>query len=240
MNSHAPIVGLVGDWNRSVPAHPRIDDLLPALGVDHRWIPTTSVTSAAVLSDLSGIWVVPGSPYESMAGALLAIRHAREQQIPYLGTCGGFQHALLEWARNVLGIAEADDAQSAPDAQVLLITPLTCSMLGEEHPLNVAEGSRLAAIYGATTGRETYHCCYGLNEDFSKFFAGEGLCITAWDEHHAPRAVELCDHPFFLGTLFQPELASDRTHLHPILRAFASSVHEYAAIASERLDSGVF
>ncbi len=225
-----PMVVLVGDRDKDEAGHPRITEALTALGIRHRWQPTEALTSRACLADAAGIWVVPGSPYRSMNGALLAISYARESGTPYLGTCGGFQHALIEWARNVLGLAGAQDAQSDPDAEILLITPLACAMRGEERPLTIAAGSRLAGIYGQQASTELYHCSYGLNRDLAGLFSGGDLAIVAWDETGAPRAVELDGHPFFIGTLYQPELSSDRTRQHILVRAFADAVRRRSGI----------
>lgn len=223
-SDRVPLVVLVGDRDVSAHAHDRIEQALPALGVDYRWHGTETITEAADLAGADGVWVVPGSPYRSMAGALTAIRHARETGLPYLGTCGGFQHALIEWARNVLGLADAQDIQSAPQATLPLITALACSLLGERRPLRLVPGSALAALYGRLDSEEVYHCRYGLNPDFAGLFTDGALRITALDDQGAPRAVELAGHPFFIGTLYQPELASDRHQQHLLMHAFVRAV----------------
>src|SRR5689334_9321339 len=98
-------IALVGDKSPSVRSHARIPVLLEALrerdglALDAYWIPTTEATG---LEGFDGVWMVPGSPYRSEAGAVNAVRAAREHRIPFLGTCGGFQHTLLEYARDVL------------------------------------------------------------------------------------------------------------------------------------------
>src|SRR5204862_344720 len=81
------------------------------------------------LSPFDAIWCVPNSPYASMEGALCAIRFARESGRPFLGTCGGFQHTIIEYARNVLGFHEADHAESNPAAALPLISRLACFLL---------------------------------------------------------------------------------------------------------------
>src|SRR5262249_4000297 len=109
------------------------------------------------------LWCVPASPYASMEGALSAIRFARERGIPFLGTCGGSQHAIIEHARNVLGLAGADHAETNPSALVPLIAPLSCSLVEVQDTIYLKPGSRIAAIYGRTEIVEGYHCSYGLN-----------------------------------------------------------------------------
>src|ERR1017187_6384384 len=107
-------IGLIGDYNPSVPAHQAIpialQDAAKALHieVEFEWIATDEITSASRVAEFDGLWCVPASPYRSMDGALLAIRHARESATPFLGTCGGFKHAVIDDARNVLGWADAE------------------------------------------------------------------------------------------------------------------------------------
>src|SRR5207302_808902 len=98
------------------------------------------------LAAFDGIWCVPASPYANTAGALEAIRFARESGRPYLGTCGGFQHALLEFARNVLGLADADHAETRPDAALPLVAPLSCPLVERAGAVFFQEGSRLRGI----------------------------------------------------------------------------------------------
>lgn len=111
-------IGLIGDFNPDVIAHIAIPQALTLAArkvecsVETEWLPTPLLekNTAERLANFDGLWIVPASPYESMEGALLAIRFARERGVPFLGTCGGFQHALIEYARNVLNLAEADSA----------------------------------------------------------------------------------------------------------------------------------
>ncbi|KPC02813.1 hypothetical protein ALQ72_02119 [Pseudomonas syringae pv. maculicola] len=102
-------IGLVGDFIAQVPAHQAIPlalqmaaDALQAQ-VAITWLPTPQIGNGARFGQFDGVWCVPASPYRDMQGALTAIRFARERLVPFLGTCGGFQHALVEYARNCLG-----------------------------------------------------------------------------------------------------------------------------------------
>ena len=121
-------IGLVGDHDIAVPAHQAIPRAL-ALAADasnvnvaHEWVPTEEIVSTERLARFDGLWCVPASPYRRMEGALLAIRFAREEGRPFLGTCGGFQHAVIEYARHVLGWSDAEHAETAPDAERLVIS----------------------------------------------------------------------------------------------------------------------
>jgi CTP synthase (UTP-ammonia lyase) len=224
-------IGLVGDYDDAVGAHraiPRAFELVEAVepGVTFalRWIPTPEVdahAAARLLAGLDGLWCVPGSPYANMDGALAAIRHAREERLPFLGTCGGFQHALIEVARNVLGLAGAEHAESSPDAESLLISQLSCSLAGVRGRIHFPPGARLATIYGAEQATESYQCNYGLNPRYRALIASSPLRIAALDDAGDVRGVELPAHPFFVATLFQPELTALAGAVHPLVRAFA-------------------
>ncbi|MFD9520245.1 hypothetical protein [Streptomyces sp. NPDC059979] len=227
-----PRIALIGDHGKS-PAHARLDAFRGELDVETEWVPTETITGPESVAGFHGIWVVPGSPYESKDGVLAVIRLARETGIPYLGTCGGFQHALIEYARTVVGLTDADDVQYDPDAPTPLIVPLSCCLAGEQAPLLLTEGSRLAAVYdNAEQTTETYHCKYGLNGEFVERLTEAGVVFSGWDTEGAPRAAEVPGHPFFIGTLFQPELVSAPGNIHPLIWAFTAEVAAHAAVAA--------
>lgn len=206
-------IALVGDWNPSVAAHVAIPKALEIAGsgtgnsVSFDWVATKTLPgqAGAVLTGFTALWCVPASPYESMAGALEAIRFARETGMPFLGTCGGYQHAVLEYARSVLGLAEADLAEVNSEATMPLIAPLKCALLEEEGEIDLRAGSYVSEIYGAGRITEKYHCSYGLNPRYVPLFDGGDLRISAVDLQGDPRAVELRSHRFFIGTAYQPE-----------------------------------
>ncbi len=224
-------IALIGDHDPAVTAHRAIPEALrlsaQRLGVPlaPEWIHTTTITTAAErLAGHAAIWCVPASPYASTDGALTAIRHARETARPYLGTCGGFQHALLEYARNVLGHATAEHAELAPDAAMPVITRLTCSLVEKTGTVLLTEGSRLRAFYGSAEVQEGYHCNYGLNPAYERLLCGPaGLHVAARDAAGEVRAVELAGHPFFFATLFQPERSALRGMEHPLITAFVAA-----------------
>ena len=227
-----PRIALVGDYSPEVVAHraiPRALELActatPA-DVTWQWIPTRAVREAARdLAEFAAVWLVPASPYENMAGALAAIRFARETKRPFLGTCGGFQHALIEFARHVAGLASADHAEMNPDGNTLVVTPLTCSLVEKTGDVRFEPDSQLRAIYGRDAAGEGYHCNYGVNPAHRVALERAGLRFTAFDAAGEIRAAELpaSVHPFFIGTLFQPERAALRGETPPLVRAFVTA-----------------
>jgi len=222
-------VALVGDRSPRVRSHMRIPALVAALGdegvnLDLDWVGTETARDPAVLDGAQGIWLLPGSPYRSSAGAFAAVRAARVRGVPFLGTCAGFQHALLEFAREVCGLGGAAHAESDPAAAQHLIVALQCSLVGQEGEIRVVAGTRAAQILGSGPRVERYHCSYGVDPAFLGVLAAHGLCCSGFDHADQLRIVELPGHPFFLATLFQPELA-DGTH--PLVRAFAAAAVAY-------------
>ncbi|MCA6216773.1 CTP synthase [Ideonella sp. B7] len=228
-------IGLIGDHTPSVVAHRAIPMALQhaaqtnQVSVEFEWVPTEEITSPERLLGFDGLWCVPASPYRSMAGALRGIRHARESATPFLGTCGGFQHAVVEYARHVLGWADADHGETASEAARWVIAPLTCALVEITHPVQLAPNSRLAVAYGGDTATEGYRCRYGLNPEFQAQLLAGPLRATAHDSTGEVRAIELDNHPFFVATLFQPERAALQGRTAPLVNAFVRACTIQAA-----------
>ena len=119
-------IALVGDRSPDVLAHGRIPTVIrqlsrgPAGPVDADWRHSSQIGAGDSLADYDGIWVVPGSPYADVDSVLTAITYARTRRVPLLGTCGGFQHLLLEFARNVCA------GEPTPPTPKTRPTPTTC------------------------------------------------------------------------------------------------------------------
>ncbi|MDP9067921.1 MAG: hypothetical protein M3N53_06195 [Actinomycetota bacterium] len=126
--------------------------------------------------------------------------------------------------RNVLGFRDADHEETSPDARRLAITSLSCSLVGQEHPIQLVRDSLARDWYGRERALEDYYCNYGVNPEFVPLLEESGLRIGAIDDGGEVRLVERRDHPFFVGTLFLPQTRSDKRSPHPILRAFAAAV----------------
>ncbi|MGW0767278.1 CTP synthase C-terminal region-related (seleno)protein [Streptomyces sp. NPDC002676] len=227
-------IALVGDRSPNVVSHTRIPLLLDALAerdrlvLDAYWIPTEDAEAEGAVRGFDAVWVLPGSPYHSEAGVLTAVRTAREEGIPFLGTCGGFQHALLEYARNVCGLTRAAHAENDPGAEEPLIEALACSLVGHEAAVVLEPGSLAESVIGSARTVERYFCAYGPSRHLDTLSA-HGLRFSGHDEDGQVRVAELPGHPFFLATLFQPELAGDGSRPHPVVRALARAAAGHAA-----------
>jgi CTP synthase (UTP-ammonia lyase) len=222
-------IAIIGDYNSSNRSHAATNDAIrhcsAALGqrVEHHWIGTDEVGHLDGLTRLTGyngLWIAPASPYKSMEGALLAIHTARKRRIPLLGTCGGFQHIILEYARHVLGFADAQHEETNPGASRLFISRLACSLVGRTLTITLQPDSLVARLYGQIIVREQYHCNFGVNPDYVDKLREGTLRIVGSDDEGIVRAVELAEHPFFVGTLFLPQHTSTPTAPHPLISGF--------------------
>ncbi|WP_443696860.1 CTP synthase C-terminal region-related (seleno)protein [Pseudomonas sp.] len=225
-------LALIGDYNPDVIAHQAIPVALQqaadALGltVHLQWLETDTLSATSELQGFDGFWCVPASPYRDTDGALHAIRFAREQRRPFLGTCGGFQHAVLEYARNVLGWADAEHGELVPNAQRAVIAPLSCALVEASDTVRLVAYTRIADAYGTLDIHEGYRCRYGINPDFASALLEGALIPSGHDSAGDLRAVELLDHPFFVATLFQPERAARQGVTPPLAIALLKACQE--------------
>ncbi|SQA60427.1 CTP synthase [Yokenella regensburgei] len=224
-------IALVGDYNAEVLAHQAIplaiDDAAAVLGfdADYDWLMTQEIQSEDNLVGYDAIWLVPASPYQSVEGALTAIRYARENAIPFLGTCGGFQHAIIEYARNVMGWEDAAHAETDHEGR-MVIAPLTCSLVETSDTIELRANTLIHRSYGRDSIQEGYHCNYGISPLFAAELDNQPLRVTGWDEEGEIRAVELMTHPFFVATLFQHERNALAGRPAPLVQAFLHAARQ--------------
>jgi CTP synthase (UTP-ammonia lyase) len=226
-------LAIVGDFKPDNRSHQATNDAIQhsaaagGLDVASTWIGTNELFGPGAsqrLAAYDGIWLAPASPYQSMDGALSAIRFARERRIPLLGTCGGFQHIILEYARNVLGFAHAQHEETSPEAAPMFISRLACSLVGRTMTISLAPASLIARACGRLQIQEQYICNFGVNPDYVDTLRKSALRIVASDEEGQVRAVELSGHAFFVGTLFLPQHHSTPAAPHPLVTAFLRAV----------------
>lgn len=223
-------LGIVGDFKADFKPHPATNEALSdaanslAVTLNIRWLPTRSLERNDSLQDYDGFLISPGSPYESMKGALNAIEFARNSSRPVLGTCGGFQHIVIEYARNVLNLKDTEHAEYNPYASNLLISKLECSLVGQVLTIEIKEDSRVFSIYKKQFIEEEYYCNFGLNPSYQEILDEGGLRVVGVDEKNEARILELADHVFFVATLFVPQLNSSPANPHPLLVAFLEAM----------------
>jgi CTP synthase (UTP-ammonia lyase) len=232
-------IGIIGDFDETRPSHRATNEALyhcaDFLGImlDSQWLSTESLVNDADnnLKVFQGFWCAPGSPYKSIRGALNAIRFARENDVPFIGTCGGFQHAVIEYAQNVLGLKNAQHEENNPDAPELIITVLSCSHVGEKRKVLIDEGSLAYGIYRQTEVEERFNCNFGLNPKYKKLFDESGFRISGFDENGEARIIELPSNKFYIATLYQPQLSSTPEKPHKLILAYLSRINGIHASA---------
>jgi CTP synthase (UTP-ammonia lyase) len=229
-------IGLIGEHQPAAVAHRAIPVAIAraaattGVPTEARWLPTAELArDPAPALACDGLWAVPATPYADGNAAIAAIRSARETGLPFLGTCGGYQHALLEYARNMLGLGAAQHAEEHPEAALALIGRLSCDLVEVTGRVRIAPGSRMGQICGTLDLQVGYHCRFGLDPKYRSLFDGGPLRIVAEDPVGDARGFELDGHPFFFGTAFQPERAALAGHDHPLTVAFVRAAAEARA-----------
>lgn len=204
--------------------------------VEVQWIPTDA--PATDVQDFDGLWATPGA-YIHPHNALNVLRWWRESRKPLLGTCSGFQHVVIEYARHVVGLHDATSEDYDATATHRVVTKLSCTVTGSAMPITVAARSRAGGLYGTDAAVEQYYCHYGMSPRYRSALVTHGLRISAVDHVGEPRILELPDHPFFVATLFVPQTSSTPGAPHPIVRGFVRAVLESAkpAVTEDRPDS---
>ncbi len=225
-SSQTTVIGIVGDRDAKYALHPATENALrdgpgsPTV----EWIPTEQVSGPQdpSLRRYAGLLIAPGS-HRSVKGILAAIRYARENHVPLLGTCGGFQHLVVEFARSVGGLPDADHEETSPGTPHLVVTALECSLVGQTHPVQLVAATKAAAIYASREVMEPFYCNYGLNADYRPLLELHGLTVSGIGKGGEARIVELSAHPFFIGTLYVPQARHELGNTHPLIRAFVAA-----------------
>lgn len=240
-------IGVIGEFEPGFLPHRATNKALGHSGAEFEaeirvtWLPTDTLEQGGegALEGFDGLWCAPGSPYRSLEGALGAVRFAREGDIPFIGTCGGFQHAVLEYARNVVGFKDAHHAEYDPYASNLFISALECSLAGKKMGVEIQSDCRAFELYGRGEVEEEYYCNFGLNPDHQADLERCGLAITGSEQDGEARIVELPTHRFFLATLFVPQTSSTLDNPHPLVSGFVKAARVFSAERRAGVSTGV-
>jgi CTP synthase (UTP-ammonia lyase) len=225
-------IAIVGDYRREYFNHVNTDSSLHHVSckvsfpLKWDWVATTGLYPGS-LASYDGIWVAPGSPYLNMTNVLETIRFAREKNVPLLGTCGGFQHVVIEYARNVLGYKDAGHAEYEPSGDNLFITPLGCSVKGVVMQVFIKEASQAYRAYRLTCVNEEYHCRFGVNPECRSLLESNGMVAAGTDRDGEIRIVELPENDFFVATLFLPQSLSVPGKPHPLIARFIEAAYAF-------------
>ena len=198
-----------------------------------RWVDSETVTEESVeelLDGVKGILVPGGFGNRGIDGKLLAIRHAREKQIPFLGLCLGMQLAIVEYARNVCGLENAHSIELEP-ATPYPVIDLMPDQNGVEdiggtlrlgsYPCVLDPDSLACRLYGTETIAERHRHRYEVNNDYREILSKNGMLLSGISpDGRIVEMIELPSHPFFIATQAHPELKSRPNRPHPLFRGF--------------------
>jgi CTP synthase (UTP-ammonia lyase) len=215
-------IALVGDRQPDHASHRELDAVRGRLGegVAADWVATDG-DRVRELGEFDGIWLAPGSPYADDAAAYAAVRWARENDVPFLGTCGGLQYAVVEYFRNVLGVSDASHAESDGSDSGNVVHQLACSLQGEERLVRPVPGTRFAELVDDEPFAGMHYCSYGPGPDEVERLVASGMVVEATAEDAGTEVIELPSNRFFMLTMFQPHIgALAGKPLHPLLREF--------------------
>ena len=205
-----------------------------------RYVNSEKITAENVaekLGRMSGILVAPGFGNRGIEGKIVAVRYARENKIPFLGICLGMQCAVIEFARNVLGIADANSSEmeSTPHPVIDLmeeqkgVTAKGGTMRLGAYPCTLKKGSKVAAAYGKLHISERHRHRYEFNNDYMAAFEGAGMqAVGINPDTGLVEVVEVEGHPWFVGTQYHPEYKSTVLSPSPLFVAFVGAALEYA------------
>jgi CTP synthase (UTP-ammonia lyase) len=224
-------IALVGDENDAYPSHREINAVRSMLGegVDTQWVPTEG-DQVRDLGGFDGIWLTPGSPYADDAVAYDTVKWARERDVPFLGTCGGLQHAVIEYFRNVLRIASASHAEADGVDDTNVVRALACSLQGEERVIRPVAGTRFSRLVNDEPFVGMHYCSYGPGPEELQRLVEGGMVIEATADDAGAEVIDLPMKRFFMLSLFQPQIgALARKPVHPLLREFIRCAREHAA-----------
>ncbi|OHD55490.1 MAG: hypothetical protein A2Y33_11820 [Spirochaetes bacterium GWF1_51_8] len=219
------VIGIIGEYNPDRKTHPMLNGALDALksnyDFEYEWLatPVAAEHGDAVLGKYSGIWSASGSPFLSIDGVYKAIRYARTNNVPHIGTCGGFQHTVLEFARNVLGLPDPQSEEFGAKGE-MVIHKMRCTLRGLKMKVIIKPGTKAYACFGTDRSEEEYFCNYGINPEYRESLEKKGLVFSGVDHEGEIRIVELPHNDFFISTLFVPHARSAGEPPHPMIEEF--------------------
>jgi CTP synthase (UTP-ammonia lyase) len=228
---------VLGDFDKNYPPHIATNKSLQHISnfrnehYEVEWIPTEKLNEegTGVLENADFILAGP-SPYKSKKGIFKGIQFARENNIPFLGTCGGMHSALAEFAVNVLKLDEGlIEISSDTDGCEQLFMQAICCGKGEFYKINVniKDETKAAMAYNTERVEETSNCSFSFNQHFIHLFESNSMICSGSDDLGDSKIFELTKNDFFILTKFLPQMQSDEKMPHPIINKFLSAKSIY-------------
>ena len=245
-------IGLVGKYVELPDAYKSITEALThagahnSLAVNVEFIHSEDINPENVerlLSHINGLIVAPGFGKRGSTGKINAIRHAREQNLPFLGICLGMQMAVVEFARNVVGLTGANSTEFEPDTPHPVISLMASQNNVEQlggtmrlgaYDCDLKKGSIAYKAYGRTGIQERHRHRYELNNKYREDLENAGMLLSGINrELNLVEIIELEEHPFFLGCQFHPEYRSTVENPHPLFRALLKEAVSFKSLQLE-------
>ena len=235
-------IGLIGKYVELKDSYKSISEAFVHAGAENEckvhieWIHSENLSEENIadkLKNLKGILVAPGFGSRGIEGKILTIKYARENNIPFLGICLGMQCAVIEFARNVMGLKDAhsremNPATSSPVIDLLEaqknISHMGGTMRLGAYPCHLEEGTLAAKVYGIADTTERHRHRYEFNNEYTKQFEQAGMVLSGINpDAGLVEIIELSKHPFFIGVQFHPEYKSTAEKPHPLFVAFVKA-----------------
>jgi CTP synthase len=235
-------VALIGKYIELKDAYKSITEAFIHAGVANdtkvnvKWVHSEDITAENVekrLKEVSGILVAPGFGERGIEGKVIAIKYARENNIPFFGICLGMQCAVVEFARNVLGYEHAHSTEMKPDTPYPVIhlleeqkkvTNKGGTMRLGSYACKISENSLANKIYKSTDIKERHRHRYEFNNEYLSDFKEHGMTASGINPKTGlVEIVELNNHPFFIGVQFHPEYKSTVAQPHPLFVSFIAA-----------------
>lgn len=238
-------IALVGKYTELPDAYKSISEAFIHAGatnhvkVDLRYVNSEKITAdnvAGTLGGMNGILVAPGFGHRGLEGKITAVKYARENLVPFLGICLGMQCSVIEYARNVLGLAEANSTETGatPDPVIDLmeeqkgITEKGGTMRLGAYPCHLKEGSHAFAAYGKANISERHRHRYEFNNKYKDALEAAGMTATGINpDTNLVEVVEVQGHPWFVGVQYHPEYKSTVINPHPLFVDFVKAAVNY-------------
>src|SRR5712692_5923969 len=240
--AHEVTVAIVGKYIKHHDAYKSVDEALDHAGIAlharvlHHKVEAEEIErdgAERVLSGVDGVLVPGGFDYRGTPGMVEAIRFARERQVPFFGICLGLQCSVIEFARNVMGLADANSTEFDQNCR----HPVVC-LLDEQYdivdmggtmrlgsyPCVLVEGSKAHQAYGCLEVHERHRHRYELNNQYRDQLAEHGFLVSGTSpDGNLVEVIELKNHPWFVAVQCHPEFQSKPTKAHPLFRAFVQA-----------------
>ncbi len=247
-------IAVIGKYTELIDSYKSVQEALihggiaNDVGVDISWLASDLFTgrekTRELLADFHGVLVPGGFGVRGVEGMLEAIRYARESGLPFFGICLGMQTAIIEFARNVIGLDDSHSSEFAPECGNAVIslmesqqhvTDMGGTMRLGAYPCKLGPGTRAAELYGVPQVSERHRHRYEVSNSYRDSFVEHGLTLSGLSpDGSLVEIIELQTHPWFIGCQFHPELQSRPTRPHPLFAGFVSAAIEAKSSRAER------